>query len=84
MDWLLRREEFGQYHQLTEELRRENVTAFKNLVRVYHLLFQEVVDRLTPRIKKKDTWFQKTLPLGLKVAVSLRYLDIGDSYHSLE
>ncbi|XP_041349545.1 protein ALP1-like [Gigantopelta aegis] len=67
-DWFLRREEFSQYHQLMEELRREDV---------------DLVDRLSPRIKKKDTWFQKALPPGLKVTVTLRHLATGDSYHSL-
>lgn len=38
---------------------------------------------MTPRIKKKDTWFQKALPPALKVAITLRYLATGDSYHSL-
>ena len=33
-EWLLRREEFGLYHQLMEELRREDVAAFKNFLRV--------------------------------------------------
>ena len=81
--WLLRRPEFGQYHQLMEELKREDVSAFKNFMRVDPLFFQELVDRLTPRLLKKDTWFQKALPPGLKVAVTLRYLATGDSYHSL-
>jgi hypothetical protein len=66
-----------------EELRREDVAAFKNFLRVEPLLFQELVDRLTPRIKKKDTWLRKALPPGLKVAVTLRHLATGDSYHSL-
>jgi hypothetical protein len=55
--WLLRRPEFGQYHQLMEELKREDVSAFKNFLRVDPLLFQELVDRLTPRIQKKDFFY---------------------------
>lgn len=46
-EWLTRREEFGLFHQLMEELRREDVTAFQNFLRVDPLLFQELVDRLT-------------------------------------
>ncbi len=62
-DWLLRRAEFGQYHQLMEELRREDVAAFKNFLRVDPLLFQELVDRLTPRIQKKDSWSRRRFHL---------------------
>jgi len=65
-NWLLRREEFGQYQ---EELRKEDMAAFKNFLRVDCLLFHELVDRLTPRITKMVIWFQKALPPGLKVAV---------------
>lgn len=55
----------------------------KNFLRVDPALFQEIVDRLTPRLKKKDTWYRKALPVGLKVAITVRHLATGDSYHSL-
>ncbi|XP_041378026.1 uncharacterized protein LOC121390308 [Gigantopelta aegis] len=45
--------------------------------------FMEPVDRLTSRIKKKDTWFQKALPPGLRVAVTPRHLATSDSYNLL-
>lgn len=67
--WLLPREEFGQYHHFMNGLRREDVGASKNFIRVDPLLFQELVDRVTPRIKK-DTRFQK-LPPGLDIAITL-------------
>ena len=37
------------------------MAAFKNFLRVDPLLFQELVGRLTPRVRKKDAWFQKAL-----------------------
>ena len=63
-----------------DEPRRKDVAAFKN--RVNPLLFLELVDRLTPRIRKK-TWFKKALLTSLKVAITFRQLTTGDSYHSL-
>ncbi len=33
--------------------------------------------------KKKDTWYQKVLELGLKLAITLCHLAAGDNYHSL-
>ncbi len=41
------------------------------------------LDRLTPRIEKQDTWYQKSLQPGLKVVITLQYLATGDSYHCL-
>ena len=55
--WLVRRSEFGIYEQLMKELREEDITGFKNFLRVDPAMFQEIVDRLTPRIQK-NTWFR--------------------------
>ena len=61
-----------------EELSREDVAAFKNFLRDDPFIFQELVDRLYPRIKKND---QKAMPPGLTVAVTLRHLATRDMYH---
>ncbi len=42
------------YNQLMEELEREDVAAFANLLRVSPQMFQEIVDRLTPTLCAKD------------------------------
>ena len=42
-----------------------------------------LLNRLGERITKKDTWYRKALNPGLKLAITLRYLATGDSYHSL-
>ena len=82
-EWLSHRSQFGIYEQLLEELRREDVVAFKIFLRVNLAMFREIVDRLTVRLQKKDTWYRKALPVTLKVAITLRHLATGDSYHSL-
>ncbi len=46
-------------------------------------MFFELVDRLSPRIEKQDTWYWKALQPGLMVAITLLYLATGDSYHSV-
>ena len=82
-EWLSRRSQFGIYEQLLEELRREDVAAFKNFLRVNPAMFREIVDRLTVRLQKKDTWYRKAPPVAFKIAITLRHLATGDSYHSL-
>lgn len=82
--WLLRRPEYGQYEKLMGELAREDPTAFRNFQRVDQDLFQELLDRVGPRIKKQDTTYRPALSVGLRLAITLRYLATGDSYMSLQ
>ena len=81
--WILRRPLLGHYERLMAELSREDVPAFKNFVRKEPAMFQELLERLTPRIAKKDTWYRRSLPPGLKLAITLRHLATGDGYPSL-
>ncbi len=81
--WLERRVELGQYTRLLEELRVEDVRAFKNFLRMDPDMFHELLDRMVPRLTKKETFCRKPLSPGLKLAITLRYLASGDSYHSL-
>ena len=75
-----RREQFGLYDQLMVELRNEDKNAFENFMRMPTEMYDEIVYRLTPRLKKKDTSFRKAIPVGLKVAIALRHLASGTSY----
>ena len=65
------------------ELETEDRESFTNFLRVPHEMFQELEERLTPRLTKQDTWFRESLKPGLKLAITLRYLASGESYKSL-
>jgi len=82
-EWLLRRPLHGQYDQLMVELREEDVGAFRNFIRMEPRMFQELLDRVGPRLLKKDSFWRKALVPGLKLAITLRHLATGDSYQSL-
>lgn len=81
--WVARRELFGHYATLMAELERESHGDFKTFLRMEPAMFHEMLDRLTPRLTKLDTNFRKPLEPGLKLAVTLRFLATGNSYHSL-
>ena len=81
--WLQRRPLQGMYEQLMAELEREDAAGFKNFVRVEPQMFYELLQRLGPRLTKQDSWYRKALNPGLKLAITLRYLASGDSYHSM-
>jgi hypothetical protein len=52
-------------------------------MRMQPQLFLEIVDRLTPRLTKATTNWRQPLEPGLKVAVTLRFMATGNSFHSL-
>ena len=83
-EWLARRELHGAYENLLNELNKEDREEHKNFMRIYSELFNEMVERLTPILKKKDTRMRKAHEVGLKLAVTLRHLASGDSYPSLQ
>ncbi|MEW8542127.1 MAG: hypothetical protein AB2693_01215, partial [Candidatus Thiodiazotropha sp.] len=72
-----------QYERFMVELRDEDMLAFRNFLRVEPTMFNELLNRLGERITKKDIWYRKALDAGLKLAITLRFLATGDSYHSL-
>ena len=81
--WLQRRPELGQYARLMEELKAEDVKGFRNFLRMDPDLYQEILTRIEPRIKPKPNNFRVPLSAGIKLAITLRYLASGESYHSL-
>ena len=46
-------------------------------------MFRELLERVGPRITKQDTNYRKALEPGLKLAITLRHLATGETYHSL-
>ena len=82
--WVQRRQQFGQYDTLMNELRAEDPEGFQNFMRLTPALYDEVLERIRPRITKEDTWWRKALDAGLKFAVTMRHLASGDSYSSLK
>ncbi len=81
--WLQRWTLYGQYERLMTELEVEDPAAFKNFDRVELALFRELLNRLWPAIAKQDTFYRKALHPGLRLAITMRFLATGDSYHSL-
>ena len=82
-EWLARRQEFGQYDGLLTELHKDH-RGYKNYLRITPDLFQEMVEKVTPHLQKQSTFMREPLPVGLKLAVTLRFLATGNSYHSLQ
>ncbi|XP_064097017.1 putative nuclease HARBI1 [Macrobrachium nipponense] len=80
MTW---RQLHGDYDHLLQELNKEDRKGHKNFLRIYPALFEEMVERLTP-ILKKDTKIRLAQEVGLKLVVNLRHLASGNDYSSLQ
>ena len=83
-DWIRRRPELGLYHRLLVELRNEDPRAFHNFMRMPQEMFDEIVQRLTPALTKKNTNYRAALDPGLKVALTLRHLASGARYRDMQ
>ena len=79
-----RRRQFGLYDQLMDELRREDEKSFLNFLRIPPEMFDEVLERVRPRITKKHTWWRAPIDPGMKLAVTLRHLASGSKYTSMQ
>ncbi|XP_041467460.1 uncharacterized protein LOC121417789 [Lytechinus variegatus] len=72
------------YDRLMVELRNEDPRAFQNFRRMPPDMFDELVNRLTPRLLKTQTNFRANLEPGLKVAITLRHLASGSKYRDMQ
>jgi len=78
-----RRGKYGHYSTLLKELRTENETSFYNYTGFPRALYDELLQRIEGRIKKKDTWYRRSLRPSLQLSITLRHLACDDSYRSL-
>ena len=81
--YLRRRREYGHYDNLMRELSLELPEKYRNFTRIDTDIFHEIVARLQPILQKKTTNFREPLSVGLRVAITLRYLATGETYTSL-
>ena len=60
-NWITRGPEQGLYDRLMVELKNEDQRAFQNFMRMPSDMFDELLQRLTPRITKKTTNWRSPL-----------------------
>ncbi|XP_046684492.1 uncharacterized protein LOC124370247 [Homalodisca vitripennis] len=57
--------------------------GFKNFFRMKSSDFEDLLNKIARIIQKRDTSFRSAIPPHERLAVTLRFLATGDSYHSL-
>ena len=53
--WILKREQFGAYHCLLQELRASDRIGLKNFLKMDQSSFNEILNRVMPIIQREDT-----------------------------
>lgn len=81
--YLTERPTHGHYECLMRVLSRDDPELYRNFVRMNEALFNEIVERIQPRLEKQRTFWRKPLDVGLRLAVTLRFLASGCSYKDM-
>ena len=66
------------------ELSAEDPASYINMLRVSPEMFHELVQRLAPRLTKRDTNFRKAIEPAMKVAITLNHLVSGNRYSQMK
>ena len=66
----------GHHEKLVAELGGDDLRGFRNYMRILFELFQEMLERVGPRLMKKDTFMSKALEPGHRLAIALKYMAI--------
>ena len=69
-DWLKRRVQLCHNSTLQLELEEEYIASFKNYLRMDPDTFNEILGRITPRIKKLKTNYKELIRARLRLAVT--------------
>ena len=72
---------FSEYHTVMQQLREHNdKRRFQNFVRVSPDLFDQIVERVGPRVARQDTRLRLAIPVEQRIAIALRFVATGESY----
>lgn len=56
---------------------------FENFIRMSSSDFTYLVRKISPLVAEQDTTFRESIPVKIRLAITLRFLATGDSYRSL-
>nr|XP_023028001.1 putative nuclease HARBI1 [Leptinotarsa decemlineata] len=82
-DWIKQRENHNLINNLLEKLEQEDEECYNNFLRMSAADFQYLLSKIKPEIEKQNTLMRNSVPAAEGLALTLRFLATGDSYHSL-
>ncbi|KAK3878354.1 hypothetical protein Pcinc_016938 [Petrolisthes cinctipes] len=72
--WIAQREQYGLYHKLLLHFQEHDLDFYRYYLRVDLAIFNEILQRITPRISRQDTNWRKAREPGLRLAITLRFM----------
>ncbi|XP_019218414.1 protein ANTAGONIST OF LIKE HETEROCHROMATIN PROTEIN 1-like [Oreochromis niloticus] len=79
---LQRREHFGEFHHLLQELRLDD-GRFQRYHRLSLGQFEDLLSRVGLRIARLDTNYRRSIPPAERLSICLRFLATGDSFRTI-
>jgi hypothetical protein len=76
--WIGRRNQYGAYHSLIQELSAEDPNGLKNFLRMDMASFNELFEIVTPLIKRRDTLMRNSISPAERLALTLQFLATGE------
>ena len=81
--WIAKRNLLGASALLLREWAVSSPRDYRDHLRMSEPQFEYLLERVSPQIQKRDTWFREALPARTKLEMSLHYLASGDCFDSL-
>ena len=81
--WFQKRSRFS-HTNLLAELKVSAPDDYKNFLRMTDCIYQELLEMITPAIKKEDTVMRDAISVGEHLSTTLRFLATGQSFEDLK
>ena len=75
--WIARRDEEGVHANLLQELLVEDDKSYKNYLRMSHEDYEYLLEKVTPKIMRRDTHLRKAITPSERLTLTLRFLASG-------
>ena len=75
--WIRNRDKSGAYKGVIEEVKTDDSTSFRTLMRMDEESFNFLLEKVSPLIKRQDTNMRQAISPGERLSLTLRFLATG-------